>query len=70
MAPYLKNVSECVLNTATNTMIIKEMNCYRKGPSLILRDKGAFLQITNVKYIRSLSREDRESTTVRIKLSH
>jgi hypothetical protein len=67
MALYLKNISVCVLNMTTNTTMIKQKNCHWMGSSLIPCDRGIFLDLTNEKYIRRLSREDKESATVRIK---
>jgi hypothetical protein len=52
----------------TSTMMIREKDCQRMGSSLILRDRGIFLDLTNEEYIRRLSRENKERATVRIKL--
>jgi len=52
----------------TNTMMIKQKNCHRIGSNLIPQDTGVFLDLKNKKYIRRLTREGKESSTVRIKL--
>ena len=46
MVPYLKNISFCVLNMTTNTMMIK---LQRMGSSLIPSVKRVFLDLTNEK---------------------